>query len=123
MKKLFASFLLLPFISFSQVRDSSEKKQQISVDMRKQILTETKKGGKLDYFTPIKGKEYEGIEIKPGLISTNLGVALYKWGRAVAGSGVNNVDTAISIFVEFKGRPLNPRETGYIKEGFLKELE
>jgi len=123
MKKLLLCALLLPLMTFSQIKDSLDKKKPISVELRKQLLAETKKGGKLDFFTPIKGKEYEGVQIKPGLISTNLGIALYKWGRAIADSGVNIVDDAISIFTEFKGRPLNPIETGYISKGFFKELD
>jgi hypothetical protein len=123
MKTLLLCALLLPLITFSQVKDSLDKKQPVSVELRKQLLAETKKGCKLDFFTPIKGKEYEGVQVKPGLISTNLGMALYKWGHAVADSGVTNVNDALSIFTEFKGRPLNPRETGYISKGFYKELD
>ncbi len=87
------------------------------------ILAETKEGGQLDYFTEIKGKEYDGVQIKPGVFSTKLGIALYKWGRATFENGVNTLEDSYRIFAEFKGRELNRNEKDYIKLGFNKELE
>lgn len=87
------------------------------------ILKETKEGGKLDFFTEIKGKEFDGVQIKPGLFSTQQGVALYKWGRACFEIGVNKVEDAYEIFAAYKGRQLNQRETEYIQMGFTKEFE
>jgi hypothetical protein len=103
--------------------DPSNMKILSKEELRTLILKETKEGGKLDFFTPIKGKEYDGVQIKPGLISTNLGVALYKWGRSNFDLGVNTLEDALSIFAEFKGRQLNQREKEYIKLGFEKGLE
>lgn len=87
------------------------------------ILKESKEGGQLDFFTEIKDHDYDGILIKPGLFSTKLGVALYKWGRACFELGVNKVEDAYAIFATFKGRELNQREKDYIKRGFDRELE
>ena len=87
------------------------------------ILGQTREGGKLDFFTPIKGHEMEGIQVKPGLIDTRIGIALYQWGRACFDLGVVDVDEADAIFADFKGRPLNIREKSYIKLGFEKGLE
>ncbi len=87
------------------------------------VLAETKPGGKLDFFTEIKGRENDGIQIKPGVFSTRLGIALYKWGRACFDVGVNTADDALDIFAKFKEREPNERERGYIKKGFHKELE
>ncbi len=87
------------------------------------ILEESKEGGQLDFFTKIKGQENDGIQIKPGVVSTKLGIALYKWGRACFDIGVNTVEDAYDIFAEFKGGELNRREKGYIKLGFDKKLE
>lgn len=92
-------------------------------ELKNIILIETKVGGKLDYFTEIKGKEYDGIQIKPGVFSTNLGIALYKWGRATFENGVNTLEDSYKIFAEFKERELNQNEKEYIKLGFNKELE
>ncbi len=102
---------------------TSEIKIPTQDELKTIILSETKEGGKLDYFTEIKGKEYDGVQIKPGVFSTKLGVALYKWGRATFENGVNTVEDSYNIFEEFKGRGLNKREKEYIKLGFNKELE
>ena len=50
--------------------DSSNIKNPSEEDLKKLILTESKEGGKLDFFSEIKGHEMEGLQIKPGLIST-----------------------------------------------------
>lgn len=102
---------------------TSEIKIPTQEELKKIILSETKEGGKLDYFTEIKGKEYDGVQIKPGVFSTKLGVALYKWGRATFENGVNTLEDSYKIFAEFKERELNQREKEYIKLGYYKELE
>jgi hypothetical protein len=92
-------------------------------EIHAQILKETKPGGQLDYFTPIKGHEMDGIQIKPGLFDTRIGIALYNWGKANKDLGVATLDEAFAIFAEFKGRNLNIREEDYIKLGYEKGLE
>ncbi|MDV6169573.1 hypothetical protein R1T16_14145 [Flavobacterium sp. DG1-102-2] len=94
-----------------------------SGEIKKIMLTETAEGGKFDYFTPIKGKEYNSVQVKPGVFSTELGVALYRWVRAAYTLGVNTPADALAVFAEFKGRPVNKREEEYITMGFNKELE
>lgn len=92
-------------------------------DLRKIVLAESKEGGKLDFFTEIKGHEYDGVQVKPGVFSTKLGVALYKWGRANFELGINTVNDALQLWEEHKGRPANQREAAYITMGFNRELE
>ena len=92
-------------------------------DLKKYILTETKEGGKLDFFTEIKGKEFDGVQIKPGLFTTKQSIALYKWGRACFDIGVNTIEDVYEIFEEFKQKELNQRDKEYIKMGFDKEWE
>jgi hypothetical protein len=87
------------------------------------VLTESKEGGKLDFFTEIKGHEYDGIQVKPGIFSTKIGIALYKWGRANFELGVNTFEDALSNWSKLKGREPNQLEKEYIKMGFNKELE
>jgi len=91
--------------------------------LQEYVLSLMVEGGELDFFTPIKGKEYNGIQVKPGVFSTNLGIALYKWGRACYEIGVNTEQDTYDIFAAYKGRALNARETEYIKMGFYKALE
>jgi hypothetical protein len=92
-------------------------------ELKNYILTETKEGGKLDFFTEIKGKEYDGVQIKPGVFTTKQSIALYKWGRACFDIGVNTVEDAYEIYSEFKSKPINERDKDYIRMGFYKEWE
>jgi hypothetical protein len=92
-------------------------------ELRKIVLSESKEGGKLDFFTEIKGHEYDAIQIKPRLFTTKLGIALYLWGKANSELGVNTVEDALELWAEYKGRQANQREKAYITEGFNKELE
>lgn len=87
------------------------------------ILSETKENGKLDFFTEIKGSEYDGVQIKSGVFTTKQSVALYQWGRACFDIGVNTVENAYEIFSEHQGKPVNERDKEYIKSGFYKEWE
>lgn len=92
-------------------------------EIKNYIISETSEGGKLDFFTEIKGKEYDGVQIKPGVFTTKQSIALYKWGRACFEIGVNTVEDASEIFTEFKGKPVNERDKEYIRMGFNKEWE
>lgn len=87
------------------------------------IIKETAEGGKLDFFTEIKGHEMDGIQIKPGVFSTKMGIALYKWGRENYELGVNNIEDTLKIWEEIKGRKPTKKEVDYITLGFNKELE
>ncbi|HJP63969.1 MAG TPA: hypothetical protein VJ844_11020 [Mucilaginibacter sp.] len=92
-------------------------------EIKAKILTESKEGGKMDFFTPIKGHEYNAVQIKPRLIATMIELALYKWGRTAYDLGVNKIEDALAIWAEFKGRPANSRESTMITQGFNRELE
>lgn len=87
------------------------------------ILDATKEGGRLDFFTEIKGHEYDGLQIKPGVITTKSQIALYKWGRACFDFGINTVEDTYEIFEVYKGKELNLKEKTAIKKGFYREWE
>ena len=128
----------LTIISTEKIRNSVLKlieKENLSVgnnsslkilskdEIKQFVLIESKEGGKLDFFTEIKGHEYDGIQVKPGVFSTKSGIALYKWGRANFEIGTNTIEDAFEFWAEFKGRKINEKEKDYIKMGFNKELE
>ncbi|KAA3437794.1 hypothetical protein [Rufibacter hautae] len=92
-------------------------------DLKTFILKETEAGGKLDYFTSIKGHEYDGIQVKPGIYDTKIGLAIYKWGKANYDAGVKSLEEVYAIFSEYKKRPVNEIEKTYLKMGFGRELE
>lgn len=102
---------------------SSEIKIMDKSLLKKMIIEESKDGGKLDFFSEIKGHEMDAVQIKKGVFTTNLGIALYKWGRENYELGVNTLDDALKIWEEIKSRKPNQRESEYIKMGFNKELE
>jgi hypothetical protein len=91
--------------------------------LKKIIIEQTKEGGKLDFFTEIKGHEMDGVQVKKGVFTTKSGIALYKWGRENYELGVNTSDDALKIWEEIKARKPNQREIEYIIMGFNKELE
>jgi len=109
-------------------KEKLDKKKPSDITLRSKkelktyILTETKEGGKLDFFTEIKGKEFDGVQIKPGVFSTKQSVALYKWGRACFDLGVNTVEDCYEIYSEFK-QEISQRDKEYVKMGFYKEWE
>ena len=106
---------------------SAGKKSNVKIpskaELKAFVLAESKAEGKLDFFTAIKGHEMDGIQIKPGVFDTKIGIALYKWGRANFDLGVNSIEDALAIWAEHKGQQPNLREKDYITMGFNKELE
>lgn len=113
-------FFVFSLQCFSQVNSTDVKPSQ--TEIKDFIIKETKEGGKLDFFSSIKGKEYNGSQVKPGLIMTNIEIALYKWGKANFELGIENVESALKIFEEFKGKALSMREKDLIPMGYRNEL-
>lgn len=91
--------------------------------LKQMVLQESQPGGRMDFFTEIKGIEKDGVQIKPGVFSTNMSVALYRWGRACFEVGVNTLEDAQAIYAAWQQRALTEREKDYIRMGFFKEWE
>lgn len=89
-------------------------------DLHRQIIEESKPGGGLDFFTPIKGHESEEVEVKGGAMSTRLGVALYNWGKSNSSLGVKTAAEALEIWASFKGRAATASEKENISLGFRR---
>ena len=115
--------LLLTFVMTLSTAYSQTDTTARQVELRSQIIKETQKKGQLDFFTSIKGHEYDGIQIKPGIYDTKLGLALIRWGKATYDLGVKSLDEAFAIFSEYKGKEITNREKEYIKIGYNRELE
>lgn len=116
---------VLDIIESEKLRDHpvSEMRYLSKNEIKEVLLLGSKEGGEFDFFTPIKGKEYDGVQVKPGVFTTKSGVALYQWGRASYELGVETFEDAYAIYTEFKGRDLNEKEKAYIKSGFEKAWE
>ncbi|MEA2077395.1 MAG: hypothetical protein U9O95_05190 [Candidatus Marinimicrobia bacterium] len=87
------------------------------------ILSETKEGGKLDFFTEVKDKKYDGVQIIPGLFASYQSIAYYKWGRACYDLGVDTIEEVYGLYIKIKGETLNEQEEIYIKMGFNNEWD
>lgn len=96
--------------------------QPSNEQIREIIIRESAPGGKLDFFTDIKGKEMDGVQVKKGVFTTNIGLALYVWGSKVFDLGLNTIEDAYKIWSELKARPANQMEKEHIKLGFEKLL-
>lgn len=122
-------FLLLSCAASKQTKQDSptpkppKTQQPTKVDLHQQIIQESKPGGGLDYFTSIKGHESESVEVKDGVFSTRLGLALYDWGKATYGLGVKSSAEAMQIWEAFKGRAANTLEKEQIALGFRRGME
>ena len=115
---------IMSLINQEQLAQSTNDIKLLSQEEIKQVvLDESKEGGRLDFFTKIKGEENNGIQIKPGVFATKYSVALYQWGRANFDLGVNTLEDAYALFSEYKSREINEREKSYIKMGFERAWE
>ena len=105
------------------IGENSSVKPRTKAEIKNFVLTESKEGGQLDFFTEIKGHENDGIQVKSGVYDTKLGIALYKWGRANFEIETNTIEDTFEFWSELKQRKINDKEKVYIKMGFNKELE
>lgn len=113
------STLLFSFsFCYSQTREAGKQAK-----IKDRILKETREGGKYDFFTQIKGHEYDGVQIKPGIYDTKLGLALILWGKVNYDLGVSKLEDAYMIFSQHKGSEISSREKEYIKIGYNRELD
>jgi len=101
---------VIKFLSFIEQKDKLE--------LINTIYNESKVGGKLDFFTQIKGKEFNGLQVKPGLIATNFEIALYKWGLGTFKLGLNSYKDSYKVFSKITNRKLTEQEKKLIKLGF-----
>ena len=53
---------------------------------------------------------------------TNIEIALYKWGKANFDLSIENSQSALKIFDEFKEKALNIREKDLIPMGYRNDL-
>ncbi|WP_177766236.1 hypothetical protein [Flavobacterium sp. I3-2] len=118
MKHLLLYFFII-ISSFSYAQESSKDLNEIKT----LIIKETQTEGKLDFFTPIKGKEYDGYQIKPGLVATYSEMALYNWAKSAKELGIDDLEELYTLYSEARKKGINPMEKELLKMGFNKELD
>jgi len=117
--KILLFYLSILLTSFSYAQNGTKELNEIKTV----IIKETQTNGKLDFFTPIKGKEYDGYQIKPGIYASYREMALYNWAKSVKDLGIEDLNELYKIYSEARKKEINPMEKELLKMGFNKELE
>ena len=112
-------YLSIFLTSFSYAQNGSKDLKVI----KSEIIKETQTNGKLDFFTPIQGKENNGYQVKPGLYASYREMALYNWAKSVKDLGIEDLNELYKIYSEARKKEINPMEKELLKMGFNKELE
>lgn len=124
MRSLILSTLLLFSIgAFAQNSKLQDTSVRLTPQVRSQLIKESKKNGKLDYWTPIKGHELEGERLEHDYYVSKEDAALIKWTIKLTTTGVKNKADIISLYEELKGRQVSSVELNYIDYGYHKALE
>lgn len=113
-------FSIGAFAQNSKLKDTSVK---LTTQVRAQFIKESKKNGKLDFWTPIKGHELDGERIEHDFYVSKEDAALIKWTYEITIKGVKNKADIISLYEELKGRQANGNELNYIDYAYHKALE
>ena len=125
--KFFLTSLLLIFSihAFGQTT-KNDSTSVLPPDYRTKILTASKDGGKLDFWTPIKGHEFDGEVIEKGetpdknVIATKKEIAIMEWAFTLSKLGITNRADIVSLFEELKGRKVNSEDEYCIDYGIKK---
>jgi hypothetical protein len=128
MRLYFAVILLLFSIqSFSQTKETPDTTIETSLtsDVVNKIIDDSKNGGSLDFWTPIKGHEYDGSSLfgsaggKGNIYASNKELAVIKWSFTLAKRGIGK-DDIIALFGLLKGRKVTSNDSTLIDIGIKK---
>lgn len=120
---ILCALLALSVNAFAQNNKSNDTLITLTRQVRAEFIKESKNHGKLDYWTPIKGHEFEGERIEHDFYASKDDAAIIKWSYALASSGLKNKTDIISLYEELKGRPIYQTELNYIDYGYKKAIE
>lgn len=121
-------FILFAFLAcsvnvFAQNSKLNDDSFKLTAEMRSKLLIASKNNGKLDYWTRIKGHEFEGEKIEQDFYASKEDAALLKWAYDLTTIGFRNKTDIISLYEELKKRKISTNELTYIDYGFHKALE
>lgn len=120
---ILCALLALSVDAFAQNNKLNDSSIALTKEVRAKLVRESKNNGKLDYWTPIKGHEFEGEKVEHDFYASKEDVAIIKWAYALTTSGLKNKADIISIFEELKGREIQPTELNYIDYGYKKAMD
>ena len=110
---------------FGQTKSTRDTTSALTPEVRSKILNESKDGGSLDFWTPIKGHEYDGemlqkgADAKENIYATKKEIAVIKWAIILTKQGIKKNDL-ISIYEELKGRKIREDDITLIDIGIKK---
>lgn len=120
---ILCALLTLSVNAFAQSNKSNDTLITLTRQVRAELIKESKNHGKLDYWTPIKGHEFEGERVEHDFYASKDDAAVIKWAYALTNSGLKSKADIISLFEELKGREIRPTELTYIDYGYRKAIE
>lgn len=115
--------LLFSISAFAQNSKLKDTSVTLTPQVRSELIKESKKNGKLDYWTPIKGHELDGERIEHDFYVSKEDAALIKWTYKLTITGVKNKADIISLYEELRGREASSNELNYIDYAYHKALE
>ncbi len=115
-------FLILSLATVGQTSKSNDTTFKLTDQVRNSLIKASKNHGKLDYWTAIKGHEFEGEKIEQDLYVSRSDAAIIRWSYEVTKSGLKNKADILALYEDLMKRKANDKETGYIDYGFNKAL-
>lgn len=107
------------FAQNSKINDSSFK---LTDEMRSKLISASKNNGKLDYWSQIKGHEFEGERIEPDWYVAKEDAAIIRWTYDLTTSGLKDKNAIISLYEDLKRRKVSKNELAYINYGYNKAI-
>lgn len=120
---ILTTLLFFSFGAFAQSNKSKDTSARLTPQFRNELIKESKNNGQLDYWTPIKGHEFDGERIEHDFYVCKEDAALIKWTYKLTITGIRNKMDIISLYEELKGRQANTNELNYIDYAYHKALE
>lgn len=122
MKRILLLLFIVLSLKVSAQTTAPDSTAKPSAELRYKIITESKDGGKLDTWAPIKGHEMDGQQIEPGLFASNREIAVIKWAYYVVNAGVANKAAIVGIYEELKNRKIRNDELTSLNYGYNKAI-
>jgi hypothetical protein len=123
MRLIFLIALLASSINvFGQNSKLNDTSFKLTDHNRSVFIKESKNQGKLDYWSPIKGHEFESQKIERDLYVSKGNAAIIKWAYDLTASGLKDKTDIISLYEDLKKRKISKDELTYIDYGYNKAL-
>jgi hypothetical protein len=120
---ILTTLLLFSINTFAQNSKLKDTSVTLTPQVRSEIIKESKNNEKLDYWTPIKGHEFDGERIEHDFYVSKEDAALIKWTYQLTITGIKNKNDIISLYEQLKGHKASSSELNYIDYGYHKAID